>query len=404
MINREGLDDPERRQPRGALPVDRGRSRSAAAARLDGPGVVRVALRDWRRAGAAGARRRHRHRLGRAEPDIPGLDDASTSGTTVRRRATRDPAAQPRHPRCRPDPARSSRRSTLATASRSRSSTRTSASCRATIRAAAGYRARRRSSGRAWPCGRRCAPRAWSREPGRTARTWSGSRMASAAEGHAAAHGHRACRAVRGTRPLDGRRDDGRWAACPDRTISCASRRTSTSWVTRRGRSCTPTSPTTRARWRSASRSGRTSDRTTEPSRGRSTRTRRPLRWGCSLDQAREAGHDAFESTADLATTAKGYTAEAERARHPRRRPAASRTLLGVFVAGPGASEPIHEAVLAVKLRIPLADLADTIHAFPTAARVIGNLFVKVHRELEARRLTGVARGCRAALAAAPRR
>jgi dihydrolipoamide dehydrogenase len=61
-----------------------------------------------------------------------------------------------------------------------------------------------------------------------------------------------------------------------------------------------------------------------------------------------------------------------------------SRTLLGAFVAGPGASEVIHEAVLAVKLRIQLADLADTIHAFPTAARVMGNLFVQVHRELEA--------------------
>lgn len=60
-----------------------------------------------------------------------------------------------------------------------------------------------------------------------------------------------------------------------------------------------------------------------------------------------------------------------------------SRTLLGVFIAGPGASELIHEAVLAVKLRIPISVLADTIHAFPTAARVLGNLFVQVDRELE---------------------
>ncbi|MDQ3870574.1 MAG: hypothetical protein M3301_03025, partial [Chloroflexota bacterium] len=35
----------------------------------------------------------------------------------------------------------------------------------------------------------------------------------------------------------------------------------------------------------------------------------------------------------------------------------------------------IHEAVLAVKLRVPLAVLADTIHAFPTTARVLGGLF-----------------------------
>jgi pyruvate/2-oxoglutarate dehydrogenase complex dihydrolipoamide dehydrogenase (E3) component len=103
---------------------------------------------------------------------------------------------------------------------------------------------------------------------------------------------------------------------------------------------------------------------------------------GLLLEQAIEAGHDAFEATADLGPTAKGYTSEAkghitivvDRG---------TRTLLGAFIGGPGASELIHEAVLAVKLRIPLVELADTIHAFPTAARVLGGLFVQVHRELE---------------------
>ena len=41
-------------------------------------------------------------------------------------------------------------------------------------------------------------------------------------------------------------------------------------------------------------------------------------------------------------------------------------------MAGPGVSETIHEAVLAVKLQTPLSVLADTIHAFPTVARVPG--------------------------------
>jgi dihydrolipoamide dehydrogenase len=103
---------------------------------------------------------------------------------------------------------------------------------------------------------------------------------------------------------------------------------------------------------------------------------------GLLLEQALEQGYDAFEATADLYPTAKGYTSEAkghisivvDRA---------SRTLLGVFIGGPGASELIHEAVLAIKLRVPLARLADTIHAFPTVARVMGGLFVQVHRELD---------------------
>jgi dihydrolipoamide dehydrogenase len=102
---------------------------------------------------------------------------------------------------------------------------------------------------------------------------------------------------------------------------------------------------------------------------------------GLQLEQARAAGHDAIEDTADLATSARGYTSEAnghativvDRQR---------RGLLGVFLGGPGASEAIHEGVLAVKLEVPLTVLADTIHAFPTLSRVLGNLIVKVHREL----------------------
>ncbi|MEX1155604.1 MAG: NAD(P)/FAD-dependent oxidoreductase [Chloroflexota bacterium] len=97
---------------------------------------------------------------------------------------------------------------------------------------------------------------------------------------------------------------------------------------------------------------------------------------GLLLEQAREQGIDAEEFTADLATSAKGYAAEAaghvtiviDRA---------AGTLIGAFIAGPGASEAIHEAVLAVKVQTPLAVLADTIHAFPTVARVLGFLFIE---------------------------
>ena len=38
--------------------------------------------------------------------------------------------------------------------------------------------------------------------------------------------------------------------------------------------------------------------------------------------------------------------------------------LLGAFIAGPGAAEAIHEAVLAIKTATTLSVLADTIHAF----------------------------------------
>ena len=56
--------------------------------------------------------------------------------------------------------------------------------------------------------------------------------------------------------------------------------------------------------------------------------------------------------------------------------------LLGAFLAGPGASEAIHESVLAVKTHVPIEVLADTIHAFPTTARVMGSVFVAASRRL----------------------
>ena len=102
---------------------------------------------------------------------------------------------------------------------------------------------------------------------------------------------------------------------------------------------------------------------------------------GLQLEQARDQDIDAFEKTTDLATSAKGYVAESfghativvDRA---------ARTLVGAFLAGPGASEAIHLAVLAVKTQTPIGVLADTITAFPTTTRVMGGLFVEAAREL----------------------
>jgi pyruvate/2-oxoglutarate dehydrogenase complex dihydrolipoamide dehydrogenase (E3) component len=97
---------------------------------------------------------------------------------------------------------------------------------------------------------------------------------------------------------------------------------------------------------------------------------------GLLLEQARERGIDAEELTKDLASTAKGEVAEAE-GHVTLVVDRAAGTLAGVFMAGPAVSEAIHEAVLAVKLQTPVTVLADTIHAFPTVARVLGLLFAE---------------------------
>jgi pyruvate/2-oxoglutarate dehydrogenase complex dihydrolipoamide dehydrogenase (E3) component len=102
---------------------------------------------------------------------------------------------------------------------------------------------------------------------------------------------------------------------------------------------------------------------------------------GVFLDEAQRRGVDAFEETTDLGTSAKGYVTES--GGHATvivdRREG---VLLGAAIAGPGASEAIHEAVLAVKLRVPLTVLADTIHAFPTTARVLGTVFAAAAAKL----------------------
>ncbi|HEX2883355.1 MAG TPA: pyridine nucleotide-disulfide oxidoreductase, partial [Candidatus Limnocylindria bacterium] len=103
---------------------------------------------------------------------------------------------------------------------------------------------------------------------------------------------------------------------------------------------------------------------------------------GLLVEQARERGIDAEEFSVEIGTTAKGYVTEAEG--HvtivvDRR----ERRLVGAFMAGPGVSETIHECVLAIRAGVPLDVLADTIHAFPTVARVLGTAFVNATRALD---------------------
>jgi len=102
---------------------------------------------------------------------------------------------------------------------------------------------------------------------------------------------------------------------------------------------------------------------------------------GLLLDQAKERGIDAAEYTVDIGTSAKGYTVEAD-GHCTIVVDRAERVLVGAFLAGPAVSEAIHECVLAIRAGIPLATLADTIHAFPTVARVLGTAFIDADRDL----------------------
>ena len=104
---------------------------------------------------------------------------------------------------------------------------------------------------------------------------------------------------------------------------------------------------------------------------------------GLLVEQAKERGIDAVEFTTEIGTSAKGYTAEVD-GHCTIVVDRGARRLVGAFMAGPAVSEAIHECVLAIRADIPLAVLADTIHAFPTVARVLGTAFIDADRALGA--------------------
>jgi len=103
---------------------------------------------------------------------------------------------------------------------------------------------------------------------------------------------------------------------------------------------------------------------------------------GRTLQGARDAGLDAFELVADFATSARGYGVQAERGHVTIVVDRRSGTLCGAAMACPDASAAIHECVLAIKARIPVEVLAETIHAFPSTSRILNGLFADARREL----------------------
>ncbi|HKG56583.1 MAG TPA: NAD(P)/FAD-dependent oxidoreductase [Candidatus Limnocylindrales bacterium] len=105
---------------------------------------------------------------------------------------------------------------------------------------------------------------------------------------------------------------------------------------------------------------------------------------GLTLDQARDAGIDAFELVADFAKTSKGYSVEATTGHVTIVVDRGSRQLVGAAMATPDASSAIHECVLAIKARVTVDVLADTIHAFPSTSRIFNGLFADAARQLEA--------------------
>ena len=105
---------------------------------------------------------------------------------------------------------------------------------------------------------------------------------------------------------------------------------------------------------------------------------------GLTLDQAQSQGIDAFECVSDFPKTAKGYSVEASFGHVTIVVDRRTRELVGAAMATPDASAAIHECVLAIKARVPIDVLADTIHAFPSTSRILNGLFADARRALKA--------------------
>jgi pyruvate/2-oxoglutarate dehydrogenase complex dihydrolipoamide dehydrogenase (E3) component len=103
---------------------------------------------------------------------------------------------------------------------------------------------------------------------------------------------------------------------------------------------------------------------------------------GLTLDQAKAAGIDAAEYVADFASSSKGYSVEAEIGHVTVTFDRATRQMIGAAMASPDASAAIHECVLAIRARVPVDVLADTIHAFPSTSRIFNGLFAEAAKDL----------------------
>jgi pyruvate/2-oxoglutarate dehydrogenase complex dihydrolipoamide dehydrogenase (E3) component len=105
---------------------------------------------------------------------------------------------------------------------------------------------------------------------------------------------------------------------------------------------------------------------------------------GLTLDQAMAAGLDAFECVVDFPKTSKGYSVEATIGHVTITVDRRSHELIGAAMACPDASAAIHECVLAIKARVKIEVLAETIHAFPSTSRIFNGLFAEALAELRA--------------------
>ena len=85
---------------------------------------------------------------------------------------------------------------------------------------------------------------------------------------------------------------------------------------------------------------------------------------------------------AEFATSSRGYALEEKIGHVTLTFDRKTREMVGAAIAAPDASAAIHECVLAIRARVPVEVLADTIHAFPSTSRILNGLFADAVKDL----------------------
>jgi pyruvate/2-oxoglutarate dehydrogenase complex dihydrolipoamide dehydrogenase (E3) component len=99
---------------------------------------------------------------------------------------------------------------------------------------------------------------------------------------------------------------------------------------------------------------------------------------GLTETQARERGIEVRTAAIDAARTGRGYIHDLKKGLIKLVADRRAGVLVGATIVSPRAGEMLGELALAVKARVPLSVLDDTVHGFPTFSRVLQGLFAEL--------------------------
>jgi len=99
---------------------------------------------------------------------------------------------------------------------------------------------------------------------------------------------------------------------------------------------------------------------------------------GLTEAQARERGVEVKVASLDVAQTGRGYIYDLKKGLIKLVADRQAGVLLGATIVSPRAGEMVGELALAIKARIPLTVLDDTVHGFPTFSRALQGLFAEL--------------------------